>query len=106
MLRWLLDLAEDGETPTALLDRPEIPENLTWVYDAFRCLSGDRHPILYFGYGRIPFAALDAYARRKRIDSADQFERLERIIGKLDDFYMEWQAEKAKQNRQRDGAQS
>jgi hypothetical protein len=107
MLEWFLALAADGEPPPALLSRPEIPDHLAWVYDAFRAMWGDRHPIPYFGFGKIPFTAMDAYARRKRIESSDQFERFEALISRLDDFYMEWQGEKAKQAAQKpNGAQS
>ncbi len=46
--------------------------------------------------GRIPFAAIDGYARRFGIDGAG-FDLLIDLVGKLDAEFMKWEAEKARE---------
>lgn len=46
--------------------------------------------------GRIPFVATDGYARRFGI-AGSAFDMLVSLIDKLDDEFMKWEAEKARE---------
>lgn len=78
---------KQGKRVKALEDRPSVHPALEWVYDAFWHLSTCRSS--GFGVGPIPWTAIDAYARRKRIED---FERFERLIDAMDSAYLEGQA--------------
>jgi hypothetical protein len=72
---WLRELeAEEGEIPRALLEKPEIPLHLGFVWRAFWDLNGDR-AVGLGGAGPIPFTAIDRYAERFGIVGAEAFER-------------------------------
>ncbi|WP_444849022.1 phage tail assembly chaperone [Methylosinus sp. LW4] len=88
-------LSAEGETPAPLRDRPELPERLAPLYEAFGALGGDRH-LGVGGAGAIPFLAIDAYARRYRIEDADQFRRFHVLLTRMDAAYLEWAAERAR----------
>jgi len=46
--------------------------------------------------GRIPFAAIDQYARRFGI-AGSAFDLMLELIGRLDGAFLEWEAERAKE---------
>ncbi|MDR7036108.1 hypothetical protein J2X36_000844 [Methylobacterium sp. BE186] len=86
---WLADLAEEeGAVPAALLARPDLPEHLTFVWDAFWDLSNDR--ALGFGVvGPIPWSSIDRYAGRVGVSDPEEFERLSRLIRAMDTVWRE-----------------
>lgn len=45
--------------------------------------------------GRIPFSAVDRYARRYRI-AGEAFDLLLKLLGKMDAEFMRWDAEQAR----------
>jgi hypothetical protein len=70
-------------------DEPVIPAHLTLYWSAFWDLTGDR-PIGQGWIGRIPFLALDAYARRIGIEGED-FLTFKHHVSALDDaFRADW----------------
>lgn len=85
---WLRDLTEVGEAPKALASQPQLDERLEFVWTAFWSLSNDR--TVGFGYvGRISFNSIDRYAARLGVESRDEFERLRRLIAKMDAAFVE-----------------
>ena len=67
-------------------ERPILRRNLTWIWRAWRALSGSR--TLGFGVaGPISFLAIDAYARRYYI-VGDDFEALHYLIVAMDEAYL------------------
>lgn len=107
---WLAKIAAEREiAPQALLDRPDIPEHLASVYNAFWTLSGDRRVTISTvvtgdggilqraDLGPIYFQAIDAYARRFGLDDRDRFERFEHLIRCMDAAYRQWVAEQSKE---------
>lgn len=80
---------DDGETPEALLGRPDIEPHLAPFWDAFQELSTDRHSDSMGGVGEIPFSALDRYAERFGIGDPDEFERLRHLIRAMDREYLD-----------------
>lgn len=63
-----------------------------------RALQGERPLSLGMSgviYGRIPFTAIEAYARRYGIDDLDEFDRLRRIVEALDADETAWLNAKA-----------
>lgn len=91
---WLRDLADGGEAPKALAAQPQLDERLEFVWSAFWSLSNDR--TVGFGYvGRISFNSIDRYAARLGIEGRDEFERLRRLIGKMDAAFVERVTRKA-----------
>lgn len=79
---------DDGVVPPALANRPPLPDHLRFVWAAFANLSRDRS--LSEGRGYIPFAAIDAYARRYGLDHTDEFDRFMALIFALDRAFLEW----------------
>lgn len=81
---WLASVTDDDEPiPRALADRPEVPPEQQFYWQAFWDLSGDRS----FGPGAagpIPFMALDRYAARYGIDTRDDFDRFRRLVKAMD----------------------
>lgn len=74
---------EAGDWQTvADLAAPEIPEEARFAYYAFRELATDR--AIGMGVGPIPFIAIDAFARRYRIEGVDEFERFLGLIRAID----------------------
>jgi hypothetical protein len=93
--QWLRDLATDGDTPRALLDKPEIEEHLVFVWNAFWAISGDRPIGAMGGIGSIPFAVIDRYAVRYGVDGRDEFDRFHSLIKRLDAVFIAKATEKA-----------
>jgi hypothetical protein len=93
-LEWLQALADDDPTfmPQALSDRPEVPAELAFYLGAFWALSGDRQS--GWSIGPIPFAAVDAYARRYGVAGLDAFDRLNTLVGRMDVVFMKWEPRK------------
>ncbi|WP_425374938.1 phage tail assembly chaperone [Methylobacterium segetis] len=86
---------EDGVVPAALLARPDLPEHLSFAWDAFWALSTDR--ALGFGVvGPIPWSSLDRYAARTGITDPEEFERLARLVGAMDAVWRERMREEVK----------
>ncbi len=75
-------MAEEGETPKALLRRPELPDHLQFAWSAFSELSTDR-PLGFGAAGPIPWSAISAYAMRHGV-GGDTFERLLALIRAMD----------------------
>lgn len=69
-----------------------------WLHDAFVSLSADR-PV-GMGIGAIPFASIDAWARRRGL-SEWEFDRLERAIRTLDDAFRSHRANQPKKGARR-----
>jgi hypothetical protein len=63
-----------------------VPVEFLFAYVAFCALSGDREA--GFGVGPIRFTAIDAYARRYRIDDVDEFDELSASIRLIDGIYL------------------
>lgn len=63
-----------------------MPVEFLFAYVAFCALSGDREA--GFGVGPIRFTAIDAYARRYRIDDVDEFDELSASIRLIDGIYL------------------
>ncbi|WP_185982979.1 phage tail assembly chaperone [Aureimonas mangrovi] len=80
-------LAEEGDEPQALLDRPSVEPHLLPFWEAFHELSTDR-PIGMAGAGPIPFTSIDRYASRFGFDDANEFDRLLRMIRAMDQEYL------------------
>lgn len=80
-------MAETGDTPTALLEKPEIEDHLGFVWSAFWALSGDRQ-IVAGGVGVIPFTAINDYAARYGINDLDEFERFRALIKSIDTAFV------------------
>lgn len=75
---------------------PELLPGLALFLQAFEDLSPSR-PSGGFGLGSIPFEAIDRYARRFRIDDAEDFDDLVRFVRALDDEYLAWATAEAEQ---------
>lgn len=73
--------------PGALASRPELPDHLVFVWQAFRQLSGDR-PLGFGTFGPISFASISAYADRYSITDIDEFDRFLRLIRSMDSEWM------------------
>ena len=79
---------EEGILPAALIAQPDIPEHLSFFWDAFWALNGDR-PLGFSLPGPIPWTAIDRFAERSEVTDRDQFGRLVRLIRAMDG---EWRA--------------
>lgn len=66
---------------------PDVPVEFQFAYLAFCALSGDREA--GFGTGPIRFTAIDAYARRYRIDDLDEFDQFAADIRLIDGIYLD-----------------
>lgn len=66
--------------------RPTLRSWLIPVWEAYQKLSTCRYPG-FSGTSRIPWTAIDAYARRRDIDGW-RFDRLEHLIEVLDGVYL------------------
>jgi hypothetical protein len=91
-------MAADGNVPAALRNRPDLPEHLLWLWDAFHELSSDRH-LGMAGAGPIMFSSLDRYACRFGIEG-EHYEVLTAAVRGMD---AEWQEHMAKAAKSRDG---
>lgn len=78
----------------AYLDRPHLPEHLSFYMNAFWELSRDR-----VDGGVIPFLVIDRYATRIGITDEDTetFSRFRELIARLDRVYLDISEETAKQ---------
>lgn len=77
----------------AFLDnRPELHEHLAFAWQAFLELSTDR-PVGLGGAGPIPWAAIDRYARRYRLDDVDAFEIFMTLVRAADAAWLGRQQE-------------
>lgn len=65
---------------------PELSDDLLFAYRAFYELTTDR--AVGFAVGPIPFAAIDAYARRYGVDDRDEFDRLRDLVRAADEAYL------------------
>jgi|SRR4051812_19345985 hypothetical protein len=80
-------LAEAGLIPESDVAPPVLGRGLAFIYSAFWALGSDRQ----VEQGPIPFASIDAFARRYGIDG-DAFERFRLLIVRLDNAYRQKQA--------------
>lgn len=80
--------------PPALANKPDLHEGLDWYLDAFWDLSSDRPLGAMGGAGRIPFTAIDRWARRFGVDDPDAFDRLMTFVGALDATFLKLAAER------------
>ena len=86
---WFYEEAKEGD-PIALkglASRPEIPDHLKFVWEAFWSLSGDRQ-VHMGGVGMIPFLAIDRYAARFGIEDADEFSQFFDALRAMDAAYL------------------
>lgn len=81
----------------ALENQPELPDHLTFAWEAFWALHSDR-PAVMGGALPIPFSSLDRYARRYGIAGVDAFDRFSRLVQHMDGAYLKWSAEKSKRD--------
>lgn len=58
------------------------------IFDAWQALRGDR-AMGQGCVGHIPWSSINAYAQRYGITDIDRFERLETLIQRMDDVYVE-----------------
>lgn len=92
----MLDVAEeDGIEPKALQDRPELPESLLFVWNAWWALCADR-AMGFGGAGPIPFSAVDRYATRFGVHDQDDFETFAALIAAMDDVFFAAQSKRLK----------
>ena len=85
---WLEQVAlETGRTEGALDSRPEVPDDLVWVWNAFWTLSGSRSA--GFGLNPIPISEILAYCDLLGHDSLENRYMLLRIVKLLDAHYLE-----------------
>ena len=80
-------LAEAGLIAESDVAAPVLGRGLSFIYNSFWQLGADRQ----VEQGPIPFTAIDAFARRYRIDG-DAFERFRVLIGRLDNAFRTKQA--------------
>lgn len=78
--------AAEGDDIPALRRRPSLDPHLTFVWDAFWALQGDRH-LGFSSVGPVPFQAIDAYACRAGL-GIDEFDRFRRLIGQMDGVWL------------------
>lgn len=111
---FLADVAEEDPEAAALAARFQPPEDAfmppgaEFAWEAFWRLHHDRpHVVTGFAVrmgaivieprpGRIPFGALDRYARRFGIVGS-AFDLLAELVGRLDHEFLAWDAERARQ---------
>lgn len=74
------------KVPAGYLDKPDLPPWLQFYADSFWLLNNDRQ--IGMGIGPIPFTAIDAYARRYRIEDIDHFDRFLSLIKIQDSEYL------------------
>jgi hypothetical protein len=91
----VLDEDEDGDEPSFWKDQPLLPEHLLWVWQAFRELSTDR--AFSTTLGPIPRQAITDFARFHGI-AGDEFAYLTELIRRMDDVYIEYQADRSKKS--------
>lgn len=77
---------QTGETPFALLNKPELHAWLSWLYDAFSVCSTSR-PIFDGSIGSIPIEAMHAYAEMFGVRGTELRQYLVRMIRALDSVY-------------------
>jgi hypothetical protein len=88
-----MDMAEEAAAegkppPAALLARPELSDLSAVAWDCFQDLKWERDS--GFGsVGHIPWSAIDRWADRHGIDSADQFTRLKCLVTALDEKWLD-----------------
>lgn len=76
-----------------MINKPELPERLEFVWDAFWALTGDR--AMGFGsIGRITFLSIDRYAARFGVEGREEFERFMTVIRAMDRAFVSRMAEK------------
>lgn len=87
--QWFFEEAKEGNAVAikGINSRPEIPDYLQFVWEAFWALSGDR-PVFMGGVGPIAFLSVDRYAERFGLDSPDEFARFFELIRSLDAVYV------------------
>lgn len=86
---------EEGILPAALEAQPDIPEHLSFFWDAFWALNGDR-PLGFGIPGPIAWTAIDRFAARAGIADGAQFERIVRFVRALDGEWRSFMAEQMK----------
>lgn len=100
--KWLEKLASEypGEIAPAAIPQPppdaapELWHDFYWR--AFEALRYDRHYGAWGGESPIAFVAIDAYARRYGIEG-EAFDRFIGLINAIDDEWLSWKAERAKE---------
>ncbi|MBS7532129.1 hypothetical protein KHC28_00420 [Ancylobacter sonchi] len=75
--------------PPALENRKDPALHLAFVWSAFFALQHDR-PLGFGVVGRIPFTAIDLYARRYDLAGSDAFERFHLLICSMDAVFVAW----------------
>lgn len=99
--RWLEKLATEYPGEIAQDEIPKPPVEATpelwhdFYWRAFEALRYDRQYGAFGGESPIGFVAIDAYARRYGIDG-DAFDRFMRLVNAIDDEWLGWKAERAK----------
>ncbi len=84
---WLEKIAEETGRPVPALDsKPEVPEDLLWVWEAWWHLAGSR-PSSGFGPLPIPISEILAYCEFLGFRSLDNRAFLLRIVRVLDEEY-------------------
>jgi hypothetical protein len=92
----LLEIADKGAFyPEALAKRPELPVELRHWLEVFYFLNTDRPIGGMGGVGYIPFSSKARYCDEYGVTSVEDRDWFFRLIGRLDQTYMEYQAEKA-----------
>lgn len=77
---------EGRALPPGYVDRPELPEEFVFYWQAFWDLGTDRPTGM--AEGRIPFSAIDRFADRYGIVDLDEFEHFKAIISEIDGEYL------------------
>jgi len=80
---YLDDLIDRGKpVPSEYLRRPRLHPEYQIYWDAFWELSSDRQ--VGMAIGRIPFTAIDCYARRYGFEEIDEFDRFVSVMRAMD----------------------
>lgn len=91
---WLKKLAEEqGKEFQSLKDEPTLFPDLRWIWDAFVYLD-KRRPPSFSTPAAIPPSEILAYCHLMSIYGIDEKEDLTRMVGVLDDTYLDDYAEK------------
>lgn len=74
--------------PKAIQNKPRIQE-WDWIYwECFNDLCGSRQMVN--GLGFIPWDSVDRWARRHDIRDEEQFEMLRYVVGKMDEYWVDY----------------
>ena len=87
-MKFLLQLANSGNMPPALLNKPDVSQFEQPFYDAFNTLSGSRHWTMA-GPAPIPLSEILAYLKIQNIDDIEERDEYVSLVRALDAEYLD-----------------